>query len=411
MPKFSAEHNAMKILFYNHTGKVSGAERILLLALKKLNRNRFDPLVICPASGSLAEEVGRLGISCKSLDQLEARFTFRIDFLIKYLFSFYQTIRQLRREILAASPNLIHANSVRAGLAASAASVGTSIPVFWHLHDEMPRHPLSTAIRWFAAFSSRTHLISTCQAVADSFRGTVLRLFGKHIPLRIVENAIELERFTPDPAHRQKIRAELKLSDAEFVVGIVGLITPRKGQIGLICAFAQAEKQMPGATLLIVGAPMFNKDHLYLEELERSVEQFGLEKSVRFLGLRSDVAAIMQSLDVLVVNSKSEALVIVAIEAMACGTPVIATTVGGIKEMITHQVNGWLVPFGDRELLEKALVTFSREPELRAKFAKNGREIVASRLHADRFIAELEDFFMEFGLRSRKKSDLQLAEN
>ena len=208
----------MKILFYNHTGKVSGAERILLLALKKLNRNRFEPLVICPASGSLAEEVGKLGIACKSLNQLEARFTFRIDFLIKYLFSFYQTIRQLRCEILAASPNLIHANSVRAGLAASAASVGTSIPVFWHLHDEMPRHPLSTAIRWVAAFSSRTHLISTCQAVADSFRGTILRLFGKHIPLRIVENAIELERFTPDPANRQKIRAELQLSDDEFVV-------------------------------------------------------------------------------------------------------------------------------------------------------------------------------------------------
>ena len=401
----------MKILFYNHTGKVSGAERILLLALKKLNRSRFEPLVVCPASGTLSEEVSKLGIPCKSLDQLEARFTFRIDFLIKYLISFYRTIAQLRREILAENPNLIHANSVRAGLAASAASIRTGIPVFWHLHDEMPHHPLSTAIRWFAAFSYRTHLISTCKAVADSFRGTVLGLFGKHIPLRVVENAIELERFTPDAANRQKIREELELSDEEFVVGIVGLITPRKGQLGLIRSFAQAGKQMPGSTLLIVGAPMFNKDYLYLEELERSVERLGLEKSVRFLGLRNDVSAIMQSLDVLVVNSKSEALVIVAIEAMACGTPVIATTVGGIKEMIAHQVNGWLVPYGDRELLQNALVTLRHKPELRAKFAKNGREIVASRLHADRFIAELEEFFLEFGLQSRKKGDLLLAEN
>jgi glycosyltransferase involved in cell wall biosynthesis len=153
------------------------------------------------------------------------------------------------------------------------------------------------------------------------------------------------------------------------------------------------------------------QDHLYLQELEKSVEQFGLEKSVRFLGLRKDVAAIMQSLDVLVVNSKSEALVIVAIEAMACGTPVIATTVGGIKEMIEHQVNGWLVPYGDEKLLRKALIALSRDSNLRAKFARTGREVVASRLHADRFIKELEDFFAEFGHRSQQKSEMQLVEH
>ena len=401
----------MKILFYNHTGKVSGAERILLLALKKLNRSVFEPVVVCPRSDTLAEEVGKLGIGCKSLDRLEARFTFRIDFLARYLFSFYRTIRQLRSAIKEVNPNLIHANSVRAGLVASAASVGSGIPVFWHLHDEMPRHPLSTAIRGFVAFSSRTRLISTCRAVADSFRGTILRLFGKRIPLRVVENAIEPEKFTYDAANRQKIREELRLSDDEFVIGIVGLITPRKGQLGLIRAFAQAQKQMPQSTLLIVGAPMFNKDHLYLEELEKSVKQFGLEKRVRFLGLRSDVAAIMQSLDALIVNSKSEALVIVAIEAMASGTPVIATTVGGIKEMITHRTNGWLVPYGDEQSLCEALVTISLQPELRDKFAKNGKAIVASRLHADRFIEELEGFFLEFGLPPQDRGDLVLAEN
>ncbi len=401
----------MKILFYNHTGTVSGAERILLLALKKLNRQQFEPLVVCPASGTLAEEVSELGIACQSLEQLEARFTIRIDFLIKYVFSFYQTIKQLRGQILAANPNLIHANSVRAGLVASVASVGTGIPVFWHLHDEMPRHPLSTAIRWFVALSTRTHLVSTCQAVADNFRGIVLRLFGKHIPLRIVENAIELEKFTPNPATRREIREKLQLSENEFVVGIVGLITPRKGQLGLIRAFGQAQKQMAESTLLIVGAPMFNQDHLYLQELEKNVEQFGFKERVQFLGLRNDVAAIMQAFDVLVVNSKSEALVIVAIEAMASGTPVIATTVGGIKEMITHQVNGWLIPYGNEQLLKEALIALRRKPEMRRMFAESGREVVVSRLHADRFINELEAFFVQYGLQTEQKGKLLLAEH
>jgi glycosyltransferase involved in cell wall biosynthesis len=107
----------------------------------------------------------------------------------------------------------------------------------------MPHHPLSTAIRWFVALSSRVHLISTCQVVADSFRGIVLRLFGKRIPLRIVENAIELENFAPDMESRQKIREELHLSENEFVIGIVGLITPRKGQLGLINFFYESTKR------------------------------------------------------------------------------------------------------------------------------------------------------------------------
>jgi L-malate glycosyltransferase len=400
----------MKILFYNHTGKVSGAERILLLALKRLNRDRFEPLVVCPSTDTLAEEVERLGIPCRTLDQLEARFTLRVDFLIKYLFSFYQTIKQLRGRISEANPDLIHANSVRAGLVALAASVGSGIPVCWHLHDEMPRHPFSTAIRWVVAFSSRARLISTCRAVLDSFRGQILRRFGKRVPTQVIENAIELEKFVPDPNNRRKIRRELQLSDDEFVVGIVGLITPRKGQLGLIRAFAAARKEMPAAsTLLIVGAPMFNKDHLYLEELEKCARECGLENRVRFLGLRKDVAAIMQSLDVLAVNSKSEALVLVAIEAMACGTPVIATTVGGITEMIAHKENGWLVPYGDERLLREALIALSREPDLREKFAENGRKVVASRLNADRFIAELEDFFARHGLRTKKQGELVLA--
>jgi glycosyltransferase involved in cell wall biosynthesis len=400
----------MKILFYSHTGTVSGAENILLLALKRLDRSRFAPSAVCPAEGNLAGKISELGVPCQTIAPLEMRYTWRIDLLFKYLLSFCRTFKELRAAINKAEPDLIHANSIRAGLVATMASIFTGKPVFWHLQDELPRHPLSSAIRLFAAASSRVRLIAASQATADSFRGRVLRLFKNRLPLRVIHNVIELENFAVDSRNRKKIREEFGFNDSDFVLGIVGQITPRKGQLELIRTFAEAKKQMPFSTLLIVGAPMFNQDDLYFEELQKTVRGLGLENSVKFTGKRGDVAELMQALDVLIVNSKSEAFVIVAIEAMACGTPVIATEVGGIREMIEHKVNGWLVPFGDERLLSEALITLNRQPEMRAAFSEAGKKLVAERFHAEKFIEDLEDFFEQSARQSEEKGTFLLAE-
>jgi glycosyltransferase involved in cell wall biosynthesis len=401
----------MKILFYSHTGEVSGAENILLLLLKKLNRQRFNPVGVCPPEGGLADEMRKLNVPCQTVQPLEARFTWRIDLLFKYLFSFYATIKEFRREILKAAPNLIHANSIRAGLVATSATVGTKIPVFWHLQDELKPHPISTAIRIFVACSKRTRLIPASQATADSFYGKLLKRFGKNVPLRVVHNAIELERFESDPAHRTKIREEFNLNDSEYLLGIIGQITPRKGQLELVRTFAETLNQTPNSTLLIVGKPMFNKDHEYLREIKEAIDQMGLNERVKLLGLRSDVPAIMQALDVLVINSKSEALVVVGIEAMACGTPVIATDAGGTREMIEHRENGLIVNFGDDRELKNSIIELSHNPGLRKKFSTRGKEVVTQKLNAQKFISDLEDFFCEFVPQEQLKGQITNSGN
>ena len=88
----------MKILFHNHTGKVSGAERVLLMILEKLDRERFDPVVLCPADGPLLEKVNGLGIRAVTVQLFAARFTWRPDRLIRYFGSFVrQFFRHARR--------------------------------------------------------------------------------------------------------------------------------------------------------------------------------------------------------------------------------------------------------------------------------------------------------------------------
>ena len=306
----------MKILFYNHTGQVSGAERVLLMILARLDRHKFDPFVICPEQGPLQAMTKDLGLAVENVNSLEARFTGRVDALARYGQSFFRVMRQLRQHVRDHQPDLLHANSIRSGLVATAATCGLGTRVVWHLHDLLPRHPLSAAIRMFALLSRRTRMIAVSEAVAGNFRGRWTSLFRDRVS--VILNSIDLDTFQLDETTQRAIRKELRFRETDLAIGIVGQITPRKGQLELLHAFAGALAEVPNSMLLVVGAPLFNRDHEYLELLKRATAELGIGNNVRLLGARNDVAAIMQSLDLLVVNSKAEpfGLVIVQLEPL-----------------------------------------------------------------------------------------------
>lgn len=379
----------MKILFYNHTGQASGAERLLLMILGRLDRDNFDPIMVCPESGTLAQMVADLGVPVETLAGLDARFTWRVDHLARYCKSFLRVMRQLRSKVTSIKPDLIHANSIRAGLVATAATFGLGTPVVWHLHDLLPRHPLSILIRIFASLSKRARMIAVSDAVARNFRGRLSPLMSSRVA--VILNAIDLEKFQPNGTTPHAIRDEFGLNNDDFVLGIIGQLTPRKGQLELIDAFAQAE--VTRARLLIVGAPLFNRDSDYALRLEQEAEARGVVDRVQMLGPRSDISAIMRELDLLVVNSSAEPFGLVILEAMACGAPVLAAAVDGIPEIIQHGINGWLVPAGDERMLAESIAHLSREPELRSRLAAQGRQRVAAKFSADRFMTELETFY------------------
>jgi glycosyltransferase involved in cell wall biosynthesis len=381
----------MKILFYNHTGQVSGAERVLLMILSRLDRDRFESVVACPRSGPLNEMVRELGVRVEDVAGLEARFTWRLDQLVRYCKSFVGVIRELRRRVNSAKPDLLHANSIRSGLVATAATFGLGTKVVWHLHDLLPRHPLSTAIRIFASFSRRTRMIAVSEAVARNFRGRFGRLLTNRVS--VILNSIDVDKFQLEKTARRKIRKELRLRETDLVIGIVGQLTPRKGQLELLEAFAQALTKAPHSVLLIVGAPLFNRDDEYLELLKRTTSDLGIRNKVRMLGARSDIAAIMQGLDLLVVNSGTEAFGLVIVEAMACGTPVLAAGVGGIPEIIEHNKSGWLVPPRDETALAEAIVHLYQHPGLRERLAERGKERVPAHFSIERYMTELQTLY------------------
>lgn len=377
----------MKILFYNHTGKVSGAERVLLMILQA---SGFERVLLSPAEGPLQGLAKDLGVECRALPILDARFTLRIDRLLKYFWSFVTVMAQMRREVRTINPDLIHANSIRSGLVATIATFGLSKKVVWHLHDLLPKHPLSLAIRLFAFLFARAQMIAVSEAVAENFAG---RLFSLRNRIKVILNGIDLDRFVSSDTVRRTKRAELGLSEDTFAVGIVGLLTPRKGQLELIHAFKEVAKQVPNAVLVIAGSAVFNRDSDYEQLLRNTVDQLGLNQVVHFLGERSDVPKLMQSLDVLVVNSSIEPFGLVVVEGLASQTPVIATRTGGIPEIIQHGRNGFLVPVGDINELANTIATVANDRELKAGIVMEARRTVEKRFTQVRFLEDMQKFY------------------
>jgi len=383
----------LKILFYSHTSKISGAEKILLLLIERLNRTRIAPFAVCSGEGPLREAILDSGVPCRAIPDLEARFTVNPYKLLRYSGSVVRTALALRREAKKVKPDLIHANSIRAGLVSTIATVFTGIPVFWHLQDELGFHPISTIIRFFVLSTNRVRLVAASGQTLESFRGLLLRSARVGARSKVVHNVVDTNVFRYNEEARSRIRGEFGIGDGEFLFATIGQITPRKGQKGIIEAFAMSLPEIPKARLLIVGEPMFNGDQSYFDELKDLVIEMGLTESVIFTGFRKDIPELLSALDTVVINSSSEAFVVVGIEGLATGLPVIATDVGGIREMITDGESGLIVSPGGAAELRSALVGIAGAPGLRETFRHNGIRIANERFNADSFVSSMEAFF------------------
>jgi L-malate glycosyltransferase len=395
----------IRILHYNHTSRVSGAENILLAIVENLDRSRFHAVVTAPDGCCLGDAMNERNIRFVPMRELSARFTWRPDLLARYVVSALLTIMALRKIIRTEQPHIIHANSIRAGLIATFATRGMEVPVLWHVHDMLPRHPLSPLIRALAAFASEVAIVSVSKATAKSFEGKYLRrlLRGRSFTLY---NGIDTERFARERGRRSEIRKALSVSNSTYCIGHIGQLSERKNQLGMVRAFAELLPLMPDAVLLLVGAPLFAHEVRYAQELQREVRKLGIVDRVQFLGQRSDVPLLLQALDLLVVNSREEPLALTVVEGFSAYVPVLGSRTGGIPEIIEHDVTGWLISGTDHHALARDIVSIAGDVEAAERVTAAAFAVANSKFALESFINEFS--CLVEGVASRTK-DLAIA--
>jgi glycosyltransferase involved in cell wall biosynthesis len=190
-------------------------------------------------------------------------------------------------------------------------------------------------------------------AVSESLRQVALGLGIAPDKVRVIGNGVDLEKFVP--LEQAQCRRELGIADTAPVLISVGGLVERKGFHRVIACLPALRKTHPGLQYLIVGGAGPEGD--WTERLKKQVEDLGLGECVRFLGvLPPDRLSLpLSAADVFVLATRNEGWANVFLEAMACGLPVVATDVGGNREVVCRADQGAIVPFGDEAALSEAI--------------------------------------------------------
>jgi glycosyltransferase involved in cell wall biosynthesis len=298
--------------------------------------------------------------------------------------SLFNGLRKARRFLRDFQPDLIHSHTFPANLAARLLNLRSSTPpLISTIHNvyEGP-WPRMMAYRLTDPLSRRTTAVS--RAAADRF----VRL--KAVPARkcsVLTNGIDTAEFVPNPERRERVRAQMGFQN-EFVWLAAGRIQPAKDYPNLLRAFSVVRQATPAARLWIAG----EAESPEAEAVQALAAKLGLGASVRWLGLRRDMPALLDAVDGFVLASAWEGMPLAVGEAMAMEKPVVATNVGGVRELIGEC--GALVPAKSPESLAKAMLDLmGSTPETRRAFGRAARERIQNHFSMDAKADEWEALY------------------
>lgn len=272
-------------------------------------------------------------------------------------FSFLATLLQVRRWAATWRPDIVHAHMFHANIFARLLKPrGLSrriVPVVCTAHSlreggklRMLAYRMTDrrcALTTHVSEAGRQHLISTGAAPAER--------------VRVMPNGIDTSRFRPDDAERAATRQRLGIPVATRVILNVGRLVAEKAQNRLVDAFALLISKGNNETTPIL---WIAGDGPQRDALQKQITQRGLAARVRLLGPRHDIPALLNAADLFVLSSDLEGLPLVVGEAMACGTPVVATDVPGIRALFRH--TSGIVPVGDTEAMAQAMQRYLSKP-------------------------------------------------
>lgn len=388
------------ILFLENGTSGGGSFEVLFQCVAHLDKTRFRPVVVFVNKTVFYDRLRMLGISVCMIDdpvytqtrkkQLWLRAWVRVLLYIKRLLPgsaliadrllHRPTIRALCALIKQYKIDLVHLNnqSLRDLYGVIAAS-SMKVPCVSHLHSARITRITSSVKRFLN--TQVAHFIANSRFT--KWRWESVGLIPVNIAL--VYNAIGEAVVTP-----LALREEFGiLPSIKYVIGCVGNLAEHKGQAFLIRAFQKVLQEEPNAALLIIGE---GPSRPALEEL---IQKLDLSGSVILTGYDPRARQIIAGLDLLVLPSRSETFGMVLLEAMSTGVPMVAARVGGISEVISHEVNGLLVEYGDEQALASAMRRMLQEEMLQFRFITEGKRIVRENFNMERYIREIERIYDE----------------
>ncbi len=286
---------------------------------------------------------------------------------------------------------LVHTHLLRADMYGALAARAVGVRAIVSTKHNIEARLSSSSARALHALATR----STRRTIAIS--EAVARWANQQ--LGIPRDHLDIIRYGLDPApfsglDREAARRELGFQAHVPLVLCPARLDPQKRHDVLLRAFAQVRQELGNAQLLCAGETQLGGPAYRTRLLELS-DELGLRDAVRWLGVRSDMPNLMTAADLVVLSSDWEGLGLVVMEAAMAGRPVVATAVGGVPEIVEHQVTGSLVPQGDEQALASEMTTMLLNPNQRARMGADARRHAAQAFDLERMRTATRSLYAE----------------
>ncbi len=356
----------------------------------ELSRRMLDSFDIAIAAGPEDEGEGSL-----HRDAIAARIpVWTVPSLRRrgYLLSDRRALRELTAMIGSLGPSIVHTHQAKAGVLGRMAARKAGGRCLVHTFHEPLERPKRDGLLRKANVAAEKQLAGTTDrliAVSKSVKSDLVEHgVAPRERIEVIPPLVDPERLTSG-ARFSDMRRRLGLEPGAPIVGLFGRLAPPKDPGLFIRVFAIIAASIPRARALVVG------DGPERPAMERSAKKLGIGDRVAFTGWTADMAGAYAAIDMLMITSHREGYALTALEAMATGTPVVATRIAGVEEVVDDGRTGLLADAGDAAGLAGAAILVLRDEGFRVRLAEAGREEAVRRFASSACASRLEALYRE----------------
>lgn len=292
---------------------------------------------------------------------------------------------RLARQILRVRPALIHSHNLGPLIYSSLATLGgRSVPLLQGEHSQLTADERSSR-----RLRQRRILYKACKSVhtvSQNMRTELLALGFPQAKVQAIHNGVDTERFSP--GCRAEARRLWNIPEKSLVIGMVGRFGPFKGHHVLLDAFDRLAPQFPDLHLLITGGGGSEE-----QKVRERIQNSSLRLRIHLTGFQSEPRECYRAFDLLVIPSINEGLSNAALEAMACGIPVLGNPGCGHEEIVTHGEEGWIADLRTPEKLAAELAAHLTQAESLLQCGRRARQKVEAQFSLRSMAAAYEHLY------------------
>lgn len=384
----------VRVLFLHPSNELYGADTSLLYLLRGLDRSRFNPLVLLANdmeySGLLSAELEKSNILVHSFPIAVARRKYLSPTAFPGFLGRVRTSARAVSEIIRREQvDIVHTNTLAPWTGALAAT-RTKRPHVWHIHEtlESPKSLVALMRRFVPSHSQR--VVGVSQAALDNILVT---------PEARAKGVVIYNGKDPDiwmnATGRDRVRAEMGLTPEDIVVGMVARISHMKAQDLCVQVVSRLMPYFPRLHCFIAGGPVPGQTDA-INTLHRLIAESPDPTRFHLLGERRDAPDLMTAMDILAAPSRyGEGASLTIIQAMFASKPVVATDVGGNRELVSSNETGYVVPNKDIEALTNALGRLVESAQRRDAMGAAGQQRALRYFTLDRIVPAFNDLLWE----------------